>query len=106
MDQGQWLEACTHFDSGGVAIVKIVRAGPPIELVVERLLARLEPELEQIAWRLFLIESRVNQGALTLADFLSLRTEIRRVRSLVEDLPLVDSPRSIMGGDVGTQIGS
>ena len=87
-------------------IVQIVRVDPPVEIIVSRLFDRLTPELERIAWKLFVIESRVSQGILCLEDFLSLRTDIRRVRVLVEDLPLVGSPRSIMGGDVGTQVAS
>ena len=78
-----------------------------LEDILGALFSRIKPDLERIGFRLFRIESHLEEGILTPASFLGLMHEIAELRFVIENLPLIPGDASkIIGAQVGVRMAS
>ena len=78
-----------------------------LEDILGALFSRIKPDLERIGFRLFRIESHLEEGILTPASFLGLMREVVELRFVIENLPLIPGDASkIIGGQSGVRMAS
>ena len=78
-----------------------------LEDILGALFSRIKPDLERIGFRLFRIESHLEEGILTPGSFLGLMREVVELRFVIENLPLIPGDASkIIGAQVGVRTAS